>query len=207
MKVVLATKNVGKIKEFERMLAESSHQIEVLGLADFPDMPDIEETGTTLLENALLKAKGVAEYAGLPALADDSGLFVDCLGGDPGVYSARWAGAHGDDLANTARVLAQVAALIAADATTHTGASFRCVVALCFPTGHPRAGEEIVEAGEMQGELISQPRGEHGFGYDPIFIPAGFSQTSAELSAEVKDSISHRGKAIRAIAPKLATLL
>ena len=103
-KIVLATRNKGKIAEFERLLSEFASDIHVLGLADFPDMPDVDETGSTLTENALLKSRQIAQYSQLPALADDSGLFISALGGDPGVYSARWAGKHGDDRANTEKV-------------------------------------------------------------------------------------------------------
>jgi len=128
--VVLATKNRGKIAEFERLLHELADDIQVLGLTDFPDMPDVEETGATLTENALLKSRAVAEFSGLPALADDSGLFVDALGGDPGVFSARWAGEHGNDAANTAKVLAQLAELAASNPDLDRSASFRCVISL-----------------------------------------------------------------------------
>ena len=205
--VVLATKNRGKIAEFERLLLELADDIQVLGLADFPDMPDVEETGSTLTENALLKSRAVAEFSGLPALADDSGLFVDALGGDPGVFSARWAGEHGNDAANTAKVLAQMAELAASNPDLDRSASFRCVIALSFPSGHAKAGENLIELGEMPGRLIEEVRGAEGFGYDPIFIPEGLALTSAEIDAAEKDRISHRGRAMRRIAPILVDLL
>ena len=205
--VVLATKNRGKIAEFERLLHELADDIQVLGLTDFPDMPDVEETGATLTENALLKSRAVAEFSGLPALADDSGLFVDALGGDPGVFSARWAGEHGNDAANTAKVLAQLAELAASNPDLDRSASFRCVISLSFPSTNPKAGEDLIEVGEMPGHLIQEVRGEGGFGYDPIFIPEGLALTSAEIDAAQKDEISHRGRAMRRIAPILIDLL
>jgi XTP/dITP diphosphohydrolase len=205
--VVLATRNKGKIVEFERLLSELASDIHVLGLSDFPDMPDVEESGTTLQENALLKSRAIAAFTSLPSLADDSGLFVSALGGDPGVYSARWAGAHGDDEANTEKVLGQMRALAQLDPNLDRSASFKCVIALSFPKGHAQAGRDFIEQGEMPGALIESPRGDHGFGYDPIFIPSGLTLTSAELSAEQKDSISHRGRAMRQIAPILIELL
>jgi XTP/dITP diphosphohydrolase len=205
-KVVLATRNKGKIAEFERLLIELAADIHVLGLADFPDMPDVEETGTTLTENALLKSRQVAQFSKLPSLADDSGLFVDALGGDPGVYSARWAGSHGDDQANTEKVLAQLREL-EEHGPIDRSASFRCVIALSFPAGHPHGDRDIIEEGEMRGKIIDSPRGAGGFGYDPIFTPDGYSLTSAEISPELKDKLSHRGRAMRRIAPVLIALL
>lgn len=206
-RVVLATRNQGKIAEFERLLAEYASDISVLGLRDFPDLPDVEETGATLEENALLKSRAVAAFTGLPALADDSGLFVDALGGDPGVYSARWAGDHGNDLANTEKVLAQMRELADVKPGLDRSAAFRCVIALSFPQGHPHGGEDLIEVGEMPGSLIEEARGDQGFGYDPIFIPKGLSLTSAQLSPDEKDLRSHRGRAMRAIAPRLIDLL
>ncbi len=206
-RVVLATRNQGKIGEFERLLAEHAGDITVLGLRDFPDMPDVEESGTTLEENALLKSRAVAAFTGLPALADDSGLFVAALGGDPGVYSARWAGEHGNDLANTQKVLSQMRELAISNPALDRSAAFRCVIALSFPVDHPHGGEDLIEMGEMPGSLIEEARGDQGFGYDPIFLPTGSLLTSAELSAAEKDSRSHRGRAMRAITPRLIPLL
>jgi XTP/dITP diphosphohydrolase len=205
-KIVLATRNIGKIAEFERLLVELAADIHVLGLADFPDMPDVEETGATLTENALLKSRQIAQFTDLPSLADDSGLFIDALGGDPGVYSARWAGTHGDDRANTEKVLAQLRELEERGPVDRS-ASFRCVIALSFPDGHPQSGRDIIEEGEMRGSIIDHPRGAGGFGYDPIFTPVGYSLTSAEISSELKDQLSHRGRAMRRIAPVLISLL
>ena len=201
--VVLATRNLGKVEEFLRMLEEVVQDIEVLGLRDFPDMPDVEETGSTFIENALLKAREISLYTGLPALADDSGLCVDALRGAPGIYSARWAGVHGDDRANLEKVLHQLKEL--GDPTR--GARFVCAVALVVPQLYPSAQLEVVREGQIMGELVLEPRGVNGFGYDPIFQPVGFSETTAELPAAVKDQISHRGQALHAILPELIRLL
>ena len=202
-KLVLATRNLGKVKEFERMLQSAHLDIHVLGLRDFPDMPDVEETGSTFAENALLKAQQISEFTGLPALADDSGLCVDALGGAPGIFSARWAGSHGDDRANVEKVLRQ---LVEMDAPNR-GACFRCAVALVLPSNHPSGLHEVLQIGEMVGELALEPRGTNGFGYDPIFVPLGYSQTTAELPPEVKDRISHRGQALAAILPEIVRLI
>ena len=202
-KLVLATKNQGKIAEFERLMANQGSDITVLGLRDFPDLPDIEEVGMSFSANALLKAQGICAYTNLPALADDSGLCVDFLNGDPGIYSARWAGKHGDDLANLRKVLTQLNGVPVAK----RGASFRCEVTLTFPSGHKNEGVEVIEIGELSGSITLEPRGTAGFGYDPIFQPSGHLLTFGELSHEAKDSISHRGMAFRAIAPKISDLL
>jgi len=185
------------------MLQGAHLNIQVLGLRDFPDMPDVEETGSTFAENALLKAHQISEYTGLPALADDSGLCVDALEGAPGIYSARWAGSHGDDRANLEKVLRQLGEMEA----PKRSARFRCAVALVLPTGHPSGSHEILREGEMVGELVLEPRGTNGFGYDPIFVPDGYFQTTAELPAEVKDRISHRGQALAAMLPEIVRLL
>ncbi len=207
--LILASRNAGKIREFKRMLEESSIDVEVLSLLDFPELPDVEETGTTLQENARLKAVEITQATGKPCLADDSGIFIDVLDGNPGVYSARWSGVHGDDQANNAKVLREIheKERAAANGQVDRSAQFRCVVALSFPSDHQSAGEVIFESGEMPGRIIDEPRGEHGFGYDPIFVPDGFSETSAELSAQEKDRISHRGQAMRKILPILAATL
>lgn len=197
-KVVLATRNAGKIKEFERLLAEFASDIQVLGLNDFPDMPDVDETGSTFEENALLKAREVSAFANLPALADDSGLCIDALGGDPGIYSARWSGVHGNDAANIAKVLDQLSEVPAQERT----GQFRCVVALHLPDGR-----EVIRQGELAGTIATTPRGSAGFGYDPIFQPDGFDLTLGEFGHGEKDRISHRGKALRLIAPDLNQLL
>ncbi|NBP91411.1 MAG: RdgB/HAM1 family non-canonical purine NTP pyrophosphatase [Actinobacteria bacterium] len=154
----------------------------------------MEETGATFIENALLKARESCRITGVAAIADDSGICVDALNGMPGIYSARWAGTHGNDKANLELLLAQLDHI---PVERRTG-SFRCAVALVFPDGR-----ELVEEGVMPGYIIDQPRGSGGFGYDPIFVAEGYQLTTAELSPSEKDAISHRGKAFRALAPRL----
>jgi len=198
-RVVLATRNQGKVTEFRRILEEyAAGEVDLLGLQDFPDMPDVEESGSTFEANALLKAHATAQFTKLPAIADDSGICIDFLDGAPGIFSARWAGQHGDDEANLQKVLREMSGITA----DKRGAQFRCVVALAHPNG-----EYIYEEGVMHGEIVDSPRGENGFGYDPIFQPTGFTQTSAQLSAIEKDEISHRGKALRAITGRIAPFL
>src|SRR5579872_4919131 len=187
--LVLATRNQGKLGELARILGT---QIRLVGLDEFPGAPDVPETGTTFEANALLKARAIATYTKLPAVADDSGLCVDALNGMPGVLSARWAGQHGDDRANLDLVLAQVADV----PDGRLGARFVCAAALADP-----AGGETVVTGEVAGRLVRVPRGTGGFGYDPIFVPTGFDVTTAEMTPEAKDAISHRGRAFRALAP------
>jgi XTP/dITP diphosphohydrolase len=195
VKVLLATRNAGKLVELRR-LAEGSG-VEVLGLADVPEFPEAPETGATFAENALAKARDAAAATGLPSVADDSGLAVDALNGMPGVLSARWAGRHGDDLANLNLLLGQVGDV----PDERRGAAFVCAAALVVPDGP----EEVVH-GEWRGRLVRAPRGSNGFGYDPIFVPEGEERTSAELSPEEKDAASHRGRAFRALFPHLAAL-
>ena len=202
-KIVLATRNIGKIAEFERLLAEFASDIEVLGLADFPDLPDVEETGSTFEENALLKSREVSAFTGLPAISDDSGLCIDFLGGDPGIFSARWSGVHGDDQANIDKVLTQLAGL----PLSQRGAHFRCAVALSFPKGHPSDENEVIREGILPGTITLSRRGTAGFGYDPIFQPAGSELTLGEFAHGQKDQISHRGQALRAIAPEITRLI
>ena len=202
--VVLATRNAAKLRELARILDAEDHasqdggaQIRLAGLDEFPGAPDVPETGATFEENALLKARAIADYTGLPAVADDSGLCVDALNGMPGVLSARWAGGHGDDQANLELVLAQVADVPDA----RLGARFVCAAALAAP-----GSREWVVTGQVEGRLIRVPRGSGGFGYDPIFLPDGFGQTTAEMTAEAKDAISHRGRAFRALTPFISKL-
>jgi XTP/dITP diphosphohydrolase len=189
-RVVLATRNAHKVAELSRILAAAGFGGELVGLGEFPQAPDVAETGRTFADNALLKAHAIAAYTGLPAVADDSGLVVDALNGMPGILSARWAGKHGDDRANLDLVLGQLA-----DADNRGGA-FVCVAALVLP-----GGGERTTTGVLPGSITREPRGSNGFGYDPIFVPAGLSTTTAELSPQQKDAISHRGRAFRAIAP------
>jgi XTP/dITP diphosphohydrolase len=209
--VVLATRNVAKLRELARILGAEDHgtQIRLAGLDEYPGAPDVPETGATFEENALLKARAIVDYTGLPAVADDSGLCVDALSGMPGVLSARWAGGHGDDKANLELVLAQVADVPDA----RLGARFVCAAALVVPAAgallvpgettppNPPGAKEWVVTGRVEGRLIRAPRGSGGFGYDPIFLPDGFDQTTAEMTAEAKDAISHRGRAFRALTP------
>ena len=200
-RLVLATQNVGKIQELERILEKTDLAIEVLGLRDFPDMPDVEETGTTFAENSLLKSRAIAAFTGLPALADDSGLCVDALGGYPGIFSARWAGKHGDDEANIVKVLEQL------HGESKRTARFVCAVSLVFPANHIHHHEEIVVEGVMTGEITQAPIGSFGFGYDPIFRPDGYQLTSGQLDPVIKDEISHRGQALRKILPFIEQLI
>lgn len=199
-RVILASHNTKKLVELQRILAEAvpglrpEQVISSAGIA----LPDVVEDAVTFEDNALLKARSAAQATGLLAIADDSGLAVDVLGGCPGIFSARWSGRHGDDEANNDLLLAQLADIPAA----HRTARFVCVAALVAPDG-----TEAVERGEMPGVLLRERRGEGGFGYDPLFLPDGSDRTSAELSAEEKDAISHRGKAFRAIAAHVARLL
>lgn len=197
-RLVLATRNPGKINELERILAESGLDVELVGVTAFPDVADVVETGTTFAENALLKAAAVAGATGLPAVADDSGLCVDVLGGMPGVFSARWAGRHGDDEANLKLVLAQLADVPDDRRAGH----FACAAALAYPGGHP-----YVVEGRLDGVVLRSPRGSGGFGYDPIFVPEADTRTTAELSPGEKDAISHRGRAFRALAPYVRAVL
>jgi XTP/dITP diphosphohydrolase len=192
-KLLLATRNQGKIVEFRRILdALAPGKIELVGLDQFPDLHDVDETGTTFEENALLKAREMSEATGLPAIADDSGLCVDALNGDPGIFSARWSGTHGDDKANLEKVLDQLKDVPDEKRTAY----FICVAALYLPSG-----ETHCEEGRFYGTILRAPVGENGFGYDPIFQPEGLEISSAQMSAEEKDAMSHRGKSLRAIAP------
>lgn len=194
MKLVLATKNSGKVIEFRRILAELDvTNLEVLGLDSFPDIGDVEETGTTFEENSLLKARTICNLTGLPALADYSGICVDALGGAPGIYSARYSG-NGDQ-ANNQKLLAELKDV---PDELRTG-YFICVAAYVTPTGI----EQVAE-GRFYGKILHEPIGTGGFGYDPLFKPDGLDRSAAELSPQEKDQISHRGKALRAIAPFIA---
>lgn len=198
-KLLLATRNQGKIVEFRRILdAIAPGEIELVGLDQFPDLHDVDETGSTFQENALLKAREMSEATGLPAIADDSGLCVDALNGDPGIFSARWAGEHGNDRANLEKVLDQLKEVPDEKRTGY----FICVAALYLPDGRTHC-----EEGRFLGTILHSPVGENGFGYDPIFQPAGLTISSAQMSSEEKDAMSHRGKALRAIAPHVMKAL
>lgn len=196
-RLVLATRNGAKLTELRRILA-AAVDLELVGLADVPAYDEVPETGATFADNALLKAREAATHTGLPAVADDSGLTVDALGGMPGVLSARWAGGHGDDAANLRLVLDQLQDV----PDERRGGAFVCAAALVLPGG----GEQVVH-GQVDGVILRGPRGDGGFGYDPIFRPHDETRTTAEMSAAEKDAISHRGKAFRALAPLVAEAL
>jgi XTP/dITP diphosphohydrolase len=191
-RILLASRNAKKLAEMQRILAP---RFEVVGLDDVPAYDEVPETGATFADNALIKAREGFGHTQMPTVADDSGLTVDALNGMPGVLSARWAGAHGDDEANLRLVLAQ----LSDTPDDRLRAAFICAVA--FVDG----SREIVVDGRMPGHLIREPRGDNGFGYDPIFVPDGYDVTSAELPSDEKDAISHRGQALRALADRLLT--
>ncbi|MGF1647379.1 MAG: non-canonical purine NTP pyrophosphatase [Kineosporiaceae bacterium] len=205
-RAVLATRNPHKVAELRRILVGALPDLPpdaLVGVADLPrlglpDPGDVVEHEVTFAGNALLKARALAAATRLVAVADDSGLGVAVLGGAPGVFSARWAGAHGDDGANLRLLLAQLADVPDA----HRRAWFACAAALVTPDGR----EEVAE-GRLEGVLAREPRGGGGFGYDPVLVPDGESRTCAELSHAEKDAISHRGRAFRALAPRLAAVL
>jgi XTP/dITP diphosphohydrolase len=198
-KLVLATRNQGKITEFRRILDElAPGQIELIGVDQFPDLVDVDETGSTFEENSLLKSRYTCDATGLPAIADDSGLCVDFLKGDPGIFSARWAGIHGNDQANIEKLLEQLKDVPDSNRTAH----FTCVASLVMPDGRVQVAE-----GRFEGHILHAPVGENGFGYDPIFQPLGLSISSAQMSAQEKDLVSHRGKSLRAIAPHVIQML
>ncbi|NXY97086.1 RdgB/HAM1 family non-canonical purine NTP pyrophosphatase [Streptomyces sp. BR123] len=197
-RLVLATRNAGKVAELHHILSDAGLPHELVGADAYPHVPDVKETGVTFAENALLKAHALAQATGLPAVADDSGLCVDVLNGAPGIFSARWAGAHGDDKANLDLLLAQLADI----ADEHRGAHFACAAALALPDGT----ERVVE-GRLQGVLRHSPSGTGGFGYDPIFQPLDDTRTTAELTPAEKNAISHRGQAFRALVPVIRELL
>jgi XTP/dITP diphosphohydrolase len=197
--LVLATRNPHKVVELRRILTETGlAQVEIRGLDAFPGVPEVPETGVTFAENAALKAAVVAAATGLPAVADDSGLCVDVLGGAPGVFSARWSGGHGEDRANLELLLAQLHDVPGA----HRGAHFGCAAVAVLP-----GGRQLVAEGRLVGTLTREPRGSNGFGYDPIFLPEGGPRTTAELSSAEKDAISHRGRAFRALVELLLPVL
>lgn len=197
-RLLMASRNTGKLRELRRVIGPLLPQVELLGLGDVPPYAELPETGATFADNAVDKAREAHRATGLPAVADDSGLCVAALNGMPGVFSARWAGRHGDDQANLELVLAQLRDV----PDDRLDAAFVCAAAFVGSDG-----EQRVALGEMPGRLVRAPRGEGGFGYDPIFTPTGFDVTSAELTAEDKDALSHRGKALRALAPGIADAL
>ncbi|MDT0377859.1 RdgB/HAM1 family non-canonical purine NTP pyrophosphatase [Streptomyces sp. RKND-216] len=199
-RLILATRNAHKVTELRAILTDAGlgPGLELLGADAYPDIPDVKETGVTFAENALLKAHALASATGLPAVADDSGLCVDVLGGAPGIFSARWSGRHGDDQANLALLLSQIVDIDDA----HRGAHFACAAALALPDGT----EHVVE-GRLPGTLRHAPAGTGGFGYDPILQPDGETRTCAELTPAEKNAVSHRGRAFRALAPHIREAL
>ena len=197
MKLVLATRNKGKIAEIKEILADFQ-AIELLSLADFPDLPKIEETGTTFKENAILKAKTIAKLTGYLTLADDSGLTVEYLNGAPGVYSARYAGENATDAENNAKLLKALAGV----PWEKRKAAFVCVIALCWPQGECYTCE-----GRCEGIIALEPKGNYGFGYDPLFYVPAYGKTMAELGPEIKNQISHRAMALKALIPLLEKIL
>jgi XTP/dITP diphosphohydrolase len=192
--VLLATRNPHKLAELRRILADVQPDLRVIGLDDAAPYDEVPETAATFADNALTKARVGALATGLITVADDSGLAVDALNGMPGVLSARWSGRHGDDAANLRLLLDQIVDV----PDGRRGAAFVCAAALATPSG----GQVVVE-GQMPGRLVRQPRGHNGFGYDPIFVADGRTLTNGELPPAEKDAISHRGKAMRAIAPHI----
>ncbi|MCT2591233.1 RdgB/HAM1 family non-canonical purine NTP pyrophosphatase [Streptomyces sp. N2-109] len=201
-RLILATRNAHKVAELRAILTASGRAggtaLELVGADAYPTTPDVKETGLTFAENALLKAHALASATGHPAVADDSGLCVDVLGGAPGIFSARWAGTHGDDRANLDLLLAQLSDI----EDPHRGAHFACAAALALPDGT----ERVVE-GRLTGSLRHTPAGTGGFGYDPILQPEGETRTCAELTPDEKNAISHRGRAFRALTPLIHELV
>lgn len=197
-KILVASRNAKKLGELRRVLAAAGIEgLEVIGLDEVPEFPETPETGATFEANAIVKAVDGAAATGLPCVADDSGLEVDALNGMPGVLSARWSGRHGDDDANTALLLGQLADV----PDERRGAAFVSACALAIPEQ-----DTVVVRGEWRGRIVREPRGDNGFGYDPVFEPEGDRRTSAELSPQEKDAASHRGRALAQLVPALAAL-
>jgi len=184
--LLIATNNLGKAKEFEALFAKKG--IAIKTLRDFPELPEVEETGTTFAENALLKAETIAEQMNMMVLADDSGLKVDALYGEPGIFSARYAGEEKNDASNNAKLLHELADVPKEERT----AQFHCTLAISAP-----GKESLTVEGEVEGLILGVPRGENGFGYDPLFYVPKLEKTMAELSQEEKNKISHRSVALQ----------
>ncbi|HEV7210683.1 MAG TPA: RdgB/HAM1 family non-canonical purine NTP pyrophosphatase [Blastococcus sp.] len=197
-KLLLATRNAGKLAELQRLLESAVPGVDVVGLRDVEEYAEVPETGASFAENALLKAREAVKHTGLAAVADDSGLTVDALNGMPGVLSARWSGSHGDDDANTALLLDQIGDV----PDERRGGAFVCAAALVTPDGTERVLER-----QWRGTVIRGKRGTNGFGYDPVFVPEGLDVTAAELAPEEKDARSHRGQAFAALVPVIAEIL
>ena len=197
MRILIATMNAGKLREYERLLAEVPG-LELETMAALPEPIDVVEDRDTFRGNALKKAMEIATAAGMPCLADDSGLEVDALRGRPGVYSARYAGEGSTDAENNAKLLDELSG-IADDERT---ARFQCAIVIVEQSGR----ELAIAEGACEGRIGSEPRGSHGFGYDPLFVPEGYTQTMAELGPETKNEISHRAKAAAKLVPILREL-
>ena len=207
-RLVLATRNDHKVHELRKILGGLVDELDldVVGAADVEGAPDVPETEVTFVGNATLKAVALARATGLPAVADDSGLAVEVLGGSPGVFSARWSGSHAGegagrrevDRANLQLLLEQVHDV----PDEHRGAAFVCAAVLAMPDGRVEAVE-----GRVAGRIVREPRGENGFGYDPVFVPDGAERTLAEHTDAEKNAISHRGRAFRALEPVLRSVL
>jgi XTP/dITP diphosphohydrolase len=197
VRLLLATRNKKKLDELRRIVAPLL-DVEVVGLDDVDPYDEVPETGATYADNALLKAREAVKHTGLVSMADDSGIAIDALNGMPGVLSARWAGTAKDDAANLHLVLQQLADV----PDERRGAAFVCAAALVTPDG----AETVVE-GHMPGRVVREPRGTHGFGYDPIFVAIGRTATNGELPPSEKDAISHRGQALRALVPSIGAAL
>lgn len=192
--VVIATKNLGKVRDFEQLF--SKFDLEVKSLHDFPHIEDVEETGETFEENAMLKAESLCKQLGQVVIADDSGLIVDALHGKPGVRSARYAGEDKDDKANIEKVLQELQEVPMEKRT----ARFYCALAVAFPEEDKKT---VIVNGTCEGKILKQPRGENGFGYDPIFYVEELKNTMAELTSAEKNQISHRGRALRKLEEKI----
>jgi XTP/dITP diphosphohydrolase len=197
IEVVLATSNKHKVVEVQRIVDATCKDISVIDLSQWTDAPEVIEDGATFAANALLKARTLAAHTGMTVIADDSGICVDALNGMPGIFSARWAGSHGDDKKNLNLLLDQIVDV----PDTRRGAQFVCAFAVVTPDGIERVVEGVVD-----GEITRTELGTDGFGYDPIFMPYGFELTTAQMSPEQKDEISHRGQAVRNLVPVLKEL-
>ncbi len=199
MQLVLASHNAHKLEELRRILAPLVPGIELIGY----DGPEPVENGVSFEQNALLKARAAAAHTGLPAIADDSGIAVDVLGGCPGIFSARWGGPARSDAGNVDLLLWQLSDL----ADEHRAAAFVCAAALALPAADGRPGDDAVVRGEWRGSVLRAPAGAGGFGYDPVFLPEGGARSAAELDPAEKDAVSHRRRAFTALAPEIARRL
>ena len=190
-RLIVATRNAHKVEEIRAILSA----FEVLDLSVLTDPPEVEETGSTFLENAILKAQAISELTDALVLSDDSGLEVDSLGGDPGVYSSRYAGKDGNDSLNNAKLLREM------DGQSERTARFRCVIVLA------RGGKVLADfSGAVEGQILQRNQGEGGFGYDPLFVPDGYERSFAELGEEIKNGLSHRSRALEGVVDWLRQL-